>query len=192
MKVRKIALGAAAATFIFVACDNSNPFAAQFGTEMDTYQLFALTGNPPAFPSGINLVSRVATRVDGNATFDIAFDIDKDGNAIVYPVKLVVSSIGGDRPIGLRKVAGTFASITSAPTGIYPVDSSVVAGKDEVIVVETYRGGSGDICSFSLSPYIYSKVNIDSVNVQTRTVNVSVVMDPNCGFRSFAEGIPDK
>jgi hypothetical protein len=60
------------------------------------------------------------------------------------------------------------------------------------VVVETYRGLSGDICSFSLSPYIYSKVNIDSVNVVTRTINVSVTVDPNCGFRSFAEGVPDK
>jgi hypothetical protein len=103
-----------------------------------------------------------------------------------------VSSIGGDRPVGLRKVPGTFASIISAPTGTYQTDTAVVAGKDEVVVVENYRGGSGDVCSFSLSPYVYSKINIDSVNVQTRTVNVSVVMDPNCGFRSFAEGLPDK
>lgn len=192
MKVRKIALGAAAATLIFVACDDTNPFAAQFPTTLDSYQLFALTGNPPAFPSGLNFFSRTATRVDGNAAFDVAFDIDKDGNAILYPVKLVVSSIGGDRPIGLRKVPGTFESVTSAPSGTYQTDSAVVAGQNQVIVVETYRGGSGDICSFSLSPYIYSKVNIDSVNVGTRTISVSVLMDPNCGFRSFADGIPDK
>lgn len=192
MKVRKIALGAAAATLIFVACDDTNPFAAQLPTSLDQYQLFALTGNPPAYPSGLNLFGRSPTRVDGNASFDIAFDIDKDGNAILYPVKLVVSSLGGDRPIGLKRVNGTFASVTSAPTGTYQTDSAVVAGKDQVVVVETYRGLSGDICSFSLSPYIYSKVNIDSVNVVTRTINVSVTVDPNCGFRSFAEGVPDK
>jgi hypothetical protein len=104
----------------------------------------------------------------------------------------VVSSIGGDRPVGLKKVAGTFASVTSAPTGTYQTDSAVVAGKDQVVVVENYRGLSGDICSFSLSPYIYSKVNIDSVNVVTKTINVTVTVDPNCGFRSFEEGVPQK
>ncbi|HVD61787.1 MAG TPA: hypothetical protein VNC11_13015 [Gemmatimonadaceae bacterium] len=192
MKVRKIALGAAAGTLIFVACDDSNPFAAQLPTAQDQYQIFALTGNPPAYPSGLNLFGRTPTRVDGNASFDIAFDIDKAGNAIVYPVKLVVSSIGGDRPVGLKKVAGTFASVTSAPTGTYQTDSAVVAGKDQVVVVENYRGLSGDICSFSLSPYIYSKVNIDSVNVVTKTINVTVTVDPNCGFRSFEEGVPQK
>jgi hypothetical protein len=192
MNLRKIALGAAAATLIFVACDDSNPFAAQLPTTLDSYVIFALTGNPPTLPSGLNTFSRTATRVDGNAAFDVAFDIDKDGNAILYPVKLVVSSISGNRPVGLKKVPGTFASILSAPTGVYQGDTAVVAAKGEVVVVETYRGGSGDICSFNLSPYIYSKINIDSVNVVTRTISISSVLDPNCGFRSFADGIPDK
>jgi hypothetical protein len=192
MNLRKIALGAASATLIFVGCDNSNPFAAQFPTTLDSYLLFALTGNSPAYPSGLNTFSRTATRVDGNAAFDVAFDIDKNGNAILYPVKLIVSSIGGDRPVGLKKVPGKFIDVLSAPTGTYQGDTAVVAGKDEVVVVETYRGGSGDICSFSLSPYIYSKINIDSVNVATRTISISTVLDPNCGFRSFADGIPDK
>ena len=192
MNLRKIALGVTAATLIFVGCDDTNPFAAQFPTTLDAYLIFALTGNSPAYPSGLNTFSRTPTRVDGNAAFDVAFDINSDGHAVLYPVKLIVSSIGGDRPVGLKKVPGTFASVLSAPTGVYQGDTAVVAGVNEVIVVETYRGGSGDICSFSLSPYIYSKINIDSVNVVTRTISISTVMDPNCGYRSLEEGIPDK
>jgi len=35
-------------------------------------------------------------------------------------------------------------------------------------------------------------VQIDSVNVVTRTISISTVMDPNCGYRSLDSGIPDK
>ena len=192
MNLRKTALGPTAAILLFVGCDGTDPFAAQLPTTTDSFTIFALTGTPPAYPSGLNLLSRTPTRVDGNASFDVAFDIDKDGNAIVYPVKLIVSSIGGDRPVGLKKVDAKFADVTEAPSGTYAQDSAVVLAKGGVVVVEANRGGSGDICSFSLSPNIYSKLSIDSVNVATRTLFVTSVMDPNCGFRSFLEGVPSK
>lgn len=193
MNLRKLAFGAIAASFIvFVGCDNSNPFAAQLPTAQDTYTIFALTGTPPAYPSGLNTYGRTPTRVDGNASFDIAFDINSDGNAILYPVKLVVSSVSGDRPVGLRLVPGVFDSVTSAPTGTYQTDSAVVAPKGQVVVVEANRGLSGDVCSFSLSQNIYTKIVVDSIDVASHTITIQTVMDPNCGFRSFQAGIPDK
>jgi hypothetical protein len=130
--------------------------------------------------------------VDGNASFDVAFDINADGNAILYPVKLIVSSIGGNRPVGLRKVAGTFDSITEAPSGIYQTDTAVVASKGEIVVVEANRGSSGDVCSFNISPNIYTKILVDSIDTASHTITIQTVMDPNCGFRSFATGIPSK
>lgn len=192
MNLRKFALATLAATFLYVGCDNSNPFAAQLPTSNDTFTIFALTGTPPAYPSGLNLYGRTPARVDGNAAFDIAFDIGKDGNAIIYPVKLVVSSIGGDRAVGLKLVPGKFDSVTIAPSGTYQKDSAIVAAPGQVVVLEINRAGSGDVCSLSLSPNIYGKVSVDSINVATRTLTVTSVMDPNCGFRSFAEGIPTK
>lgn len=192
MKLRKLALGFAAAPLLLAGCGDSNPFPAQLPTVEDVITVFALTGTPPAYPSGYNTFSRAATRVDGNANFDVAFDIDATGNAVIYPLKLIVSSIGGDRPVGVRKVAGTFASITEAPTGVYQQDSAVIAAKGDVIVIESNRGASSDICAFNISPNIYTKVLIDSVDTVTHTVTLQTVLDPNCGFRSFATGIPTK
>ena len=106
MNLRKFAFGAIVAPLFFVACSDTNPFAAQLPTTEDVYTLFALTGTPPAYPSGLNTFARSPTRVDGNANFDVAFDINADGNAVLYPVKLIVTSVSGDRPVGLRKVAG--------------------------------------------------------------------------------------
>ena len=192
MNLRKFALGAIVASVFFVACDDSNPFAAQLPTSQDVYTLFALTGTPPAYPSGLNTFARSPTRVDGNASFDVAFDINADGKAVLYPVKLIVTSVSGDRPVGLRKVAGTFDSITEAPTGTYQTDSAVVAAKGEIVVVEANRGSSGDVCSFNISPNIYTKILVDSIDVASHTITIQTVMDPNCGFRSFATGIPSK
>lgn len=181
-----------AAPLLLAGCGDANPFQAQFPTVADTFTLFALTGTPAAYPSGLDTFSRVATRVDGNARFDLAFDIDTAGYVVVYPVKLIVSSISGDRTIGLKKVAGTFDAITSAPTGIYQADSAVVLGVGENVVVEANRGTSGDVCYLNLSPNIYSKIQISSVNLATRTIVIQTVLDPNCGFRSFVTGIPAK
>lgn len=185
-------LGLVAALVFSAGCGDSNLFKAQFATQADTFTLFALTGTPAAYPSGLNTFSRVVTRVDGNANFDLAFDIDASGKAVVYPVKLIVSAITGDRVIGMKKVAAVFDSVTSAPTGTYQADSAVVLGVGETVVVEANRGSSGDVCYLNISPNIYSKLGITSIDLVNRTISVQAVLDPNCGFRSFAEGIPAK
>ena len=35
-------------------------------------------------------------------------------------------------------------------------------------------------------------VLVDSIAVDTRTIIVQAVLDPNCGFRSFESGIPTR
>jgi expansin (peptidoglycan-binding protein) len=111
---------------------------------------------------------------------------------VLYPVKLIVSSITGDRTVGLKKVAAAFDSVTSAPTGTYQGDSAVVAAKGDVIVVETNRSATGDVCSLNISPNIYAKILIDSINPGAHTIAIQMVLDPNCGYRSFLAGIPGK
>jgi len=176
---------------VLTACDDPALLRAQLPTVEDVYTIFALTGTPAAYPSGINTYARAPVRVDGNANFDVAFDIDQDGHAVLHPVQKIVSSISSAKRVGLRKVAGTFAEVTLAPTGVYS-DSAVVASEGDIIVVQSTRNGSGDVCQFNIAPYIYTKVLVDSIAVDTRTVVIQTVMDPNCGFRSFEAGIPSK
>lgn len=191
MTPRKLALALVATASILTACGDSQLLRASLPTAQDVYTVFALTGTPAAYPSGLNTYIRSAVRVDGNATFDVAFDIDADGNAVLYPVQKIVSSLAATRRVGFRKVATPFDSLTSAPTGTYS-DSIVVAHAGETVVMQAQRNTSGDVCSFDLSPYIYTKLRIDSVFVGTRTIVASAVVDPNCGFRSFEPGVPSK
>lgn len=191
MTPRRFALALVASASILSACGDPQSLRASLPTVEDVYTVFALTGTPASFPSGINTYIRSAVRVDGFANFDVAFDIGADGNVKIFPVQKIVSSLSGARRVGLKKVAGTFDTVLEAPSGIYD-DSVVVAKKGDVVVVQAQRNGSGDACQFGLSPYIYSKLLIDSVALATRTIVVRSVLDPNCGFRSFESGIPAK
>lgn len=191
MTSRKLALALVACASILTACDDPNLLQAQLPTVEDVYDVFALSGTSAALPSGINTFVRTTVRVDGNANFDVAVDIDQAGNAIVYPVQKVVSSLTSSRRVGLRRVTGTFASVTEAPTGTY-ADSVLTVAPGEVIVVQSVRNGANDACQFDISPFIYTKLVVESIALATRSVNVRAVLDPNCGFRSFAPGIPSR
>ncbi len=171
------------------ACGDPTSLSASGITSVDTLQVFALSGTPPSYPSGIALLVRQPVRVDGNATFDVAFDIDDSGHAIVYPVNLVVSVPGGSRPVGLQKLATAFDQVTEAPKSGYG-DSSFVVNPGETLVIQSQHNFSGDICQFALKPNIFAKIAVDSVNLASRTLFLRLGLDPNCGFRSFAEGIP--
>lgn len=191
MRHGKLALAVIAGALVLTACSDSTGIVAQLPTITDSYQVYALTGTPASSPSGINTYVRSAVRVDGNANFDVAFDLNPAGQVLIYPVQKVVNTIQGNRQVGMRKVAGPAASVTIAPTGTY-LDSTVVAAPGDVIIVQALRNGTNDACAFDISPYIYTKLVIDSVSPPTRSIFVGATLDPNCGFRSFAEGLPTK
>ena len=191
MTPRKFALALVASASVLTACGDSQLLQASLPTVQDAYILFALTGTPAAYPSGLNTYVRSAVRVDGNANFDVAFDIDSAGRAVLYPVQKIVSSLSSARHVGLRKVSGTFENVTIAPSGTY-ADSTIVASEGDIVVVQAARNGAGDACQYDISPYIYTKMLVDSIAVDTRTIVLQTVLDPNCGFRSFESGIPAK
>jgi len=191
MTSRKLALALIVCAFSLTACDDPNLLEAQLPTASDVYEVFALTGTPASFPSAINTYVRSTVRVDGNGNFDVAFDITSDGKVVVYPVQKVVASLNPNRRVGLRKVEGTFASVTLAPTGTYS-DSAVVVSPGEVIVAQSVRNGTNDACQFDISPFIYTKLTVESVTLANRSIKVQTVLDPNCGFRSFESGIPTR
>ena len=60
----------------------------------------------------------------------------------------------------------------------------------EVVVIQSAHNGSQDICQFAISPNIYRENR--SRQRQSRVENhlLQLGLDPNCGFRSFAAGVP--
>jgi hypothetical protein len=189
----KARLALLAAMFVVVglsACSNPTNLKASLPTTVDSLSVFALSGTPPTYPSGISILSRQPVLVNGFASFDVALDIDASGHVIIYPVKLVVSSPGGSRPVGLIKVAGVFDSVTDAPKIGYESDSSLVMAPGQVVVVQSAHNIAGELCQYALSPNVYAKIAVDSIDLASRTLFFRLGLDPNCGFRSFVTGIP--
>ncbi|HET7615232.1 MAG TPA: hypothetical protein VFK26_15035, partial [Gemmatimonadaceae bacterium] len=112
------------------------------------------------------------------------------GNAVIYPVRVVVPSPGGSRPVFLQKIGGTFESVAAAPKTGFETDTALVMLPGEVVVAQSTHNGTGDLCQFALNPNIFAKFAVDSVSLASRIIYLKMGVDPNCGFRSFATGIP--
>jgi hypothetical protein len=191
MKARFALLAAMVVVSGLNACGDPTSIQASLATSIDTLSVFALSGTPPTYPSGISILARQVVRVDGFASFDVALDINAAGNPVIYPVKLVVSSPGGSRAVGLLKVAGVFDEVVEAPKSGFEADSGLVLAFGDVVVVQSaHNTSSGDLCAFAINPNIYAKIAVDSVNLASRTLYFRMGFDPNCGFHSFAAGIP--
>jgi hypothetical protein len=190
MKARLAIIAAVLAAAFVNACGDPTGLKASLLNSVDTLSVFALSGTPPNYPSGVAFLSRQTVQVDGFANFDVAFDINADGNTVIYPVKLIVAS-GGSRPVAMQKIAAAFDQVGEAPKTGYQGDSALVALPGETIVVQSAHNFGSDLCQFALNPNIYAKIAVDSVNLSSRTIYFRMGLDPNCGFRSFAEGLPD-
>jgi hypothetical protein len=92
--------------------------------------------------------------------------------------------------VGLQKVSGSFDTVLEAPKDGYETDSALVMAPGEVVAVQSAHNFSSDLCAYSISPNIYAKITVDSVNLASRTLYLRMGLDPNCGFRSLADGIP--
>jgi hypothetical protein len=189
MKSRLVLLATMLVAVALNACGDVTSLKASLPTSVDTLSAFALSGTPPSYPSGVAILARQVVRVDGFGSFDVALDIDANGNALIYPVKLVVAS-GGSRPVGLLKLPGSFDQIMEAPKTGFESDSALVMLPGDVVIIQSAHNNSGDLCQFALNPNVYAKIAVDSVNLASRTLYFRLGLDPNCGFRSFATGIP--
>jgi hypothetical protein len=198
LKSRFLPLGAALVAAAAVgACTDPTRLEARYETLQDTLVAFAMTRTPAAYPSALLTAAQqdadpsgepVVVRIGGALPFDVAFDIDATDNAVIYPLGLVVSDFGGQRRVGLQRAATPFDGVLRAPANGYVYDSAMVARPGEAVLIEAQQA---PYCAQDLLRTIYAKLVVDSVNSVTRTVHFRVGLDPNCGFRSFAPGVPN-
>lgn len=186
-RLRLLALAAAlAGATSLAACGDVNTIRADQDNTNQTFTVFALTGTPTNAPAAISFSNKSTTRIDGSLAFDLAFDLTKAGAPMLLPLAQVGTPVSGARTIGLLKVAGTFESITEAPRTGYTFDSTMVVVPGQVVVVQSQEAN----CSYSFTPYIFTKIVIDSVNVPARALYGRTLINLNCGFRSLAPGTP--
>jgi hypothetical protein len=164
-------------------CGDPVRIRAQFDTIQDTVTVFALTGTPVIAPAALSTIRHEAVRIETTRDFDIVFDIDAAGRAVLYPVQLVGGSPG---TTGIQETTDAFDDIEEAPRTGYQRDSATVLDVGDVVLIEA----EPLFCRGTIQPKIYSKLVVDEIDLATRSVRVRMVVDPNCGFRSLAEGLP--
>ena len=169
-----------------VACEDPFEPTADFSTVETTYEIWALTGSPTAFPTVLLVPQRLVVRPDAAGSFDLGFDIDLTGRLVVHPVTKVVEALGGPRSIGIIRATDAYDSVTAAPRTGWALDSTFTfdVGETFVVRVETL------FCSGTLFREVYAKYRVDSLIPAERRIKLTGRVNPNCGFRSFATGIP--
>ena len=112
------------------------------------------------------------------------------GAAVLVALAVIFLPMLVQGPAPESGVSDVPLELPNAPTGEYEADDPLVLNVGEVAVIEARRNRGGDICTFAISPNIYSKIVIDSVSSGTNAIWFRIVANPNCGFRSFAPGLP--
>jgi hypothetical protein len=177
-----------AVAVLATGCSDPFKLKASYSNEPFTYSVYGLSGSGPSnAPAALDLVSRTTAKVDGSLSFDIAFDFDKSGKILIVPQHLVGTSLSGARTVYLQRVTGTYEALALAPTKNWLADSAIAVLPGEPVAVKLVSSS----CVYQYSSDLYAKIVIDSVKANGLVFGRGVI-DPNCGFRSFAEGIPDK
>ena len=171
------------------ACRDPLTLVATRDTVTDTLTVYALNGSPLAYPTALITPAHTVVRADADRSFDIAFDIDAAGNALLYPFGMIVDPTVERRTVGIRKMSVQFDSLKRAPTSGFVYDSVTVAPEGTVVVIQATRIVE---CQFDYSRIVYSKIVIDDVDAASRRISFRILVDPACGFRDLVPGRPKK
>ena len=171
------------------ACGSLTHPKAQTANATDTLLVYALNGTPVDAPAGLWFFGRQAVPVTPSFTFDVAFDMDAQGNTTMYTVRFVAGGLSGAHSVSLQRSTTPFDALTKAPDRGYVADSLLTAKVGDVFVIST---ADPTACSFSVfSNVLYAKLEVLAIDLVARTVRTRFTIDPNCGFFSLIpSGIP--
>ena len=153
----------------------------------DTLAVFPLRGSPLSAPTAIDLYTLRTLRVgDGAGLYDLAIDTAA-GAAVVYPSQLIDNEAPNT---GIQKSALPFDAIPAAPLEGYQDSTAVTMTVGETIIVRARTLCAG---GFPGRDVFYSKLQLLEFGASDgfRTARFRIRTNPNCGFRSFADGLPE-
>ena len=171
------------------ACGNSTGLPTGQQNVIDTVSLYALDGTALDLPSAFRVVKPHAVRTDLESDFDFAFNITPAGQAVLLPTGALHLGIGS----GIDTVTASFDAITVAPGGPYidslpvPVHSGTVA----VVHSTPISSSAASVCLTGIG-YFYAKLQVLAIDSIARRIDLQVLANQNCGYRSLAPGFPTK
>jgi hypothetical protein len=153
----------------------------------DTLTAWSMVGTLVTHPAGYELATNGAVLVDNTLLFDVAFIVDSlHQQVLVYPVRLLIDPIIVTRHVGLQRLTQNFDSVDYALKLGYQFDSVYALSPGQGLMIVSNPAG----CLALPNPSLYGKFVIDSINTSLKTLYFRATVDPNCGFRSFAPGLP--
>jgi hypothetical protein len=181
----------AVALLAIVACqDITRSIDASRDVVEDTLIVFPLRGSPLSAPTALDLFQLQAIRLgQARVTPDIVIDTSGSG-VLLYPSQLIVESNILNTRTALLEVTTKFDSIPEAPTSGYQDTVAVAVGIGETVLV---RGGNACFGGFPGRDFFYSKLELLEITTSSgfRSARLRIRSNPNCGFRSFADGLPE-
>jgi hypothetical protein len=171
------------------ACGDFTGVPASLPTITDSGTVYALNGAPLGAPTALHAFSAQLVPADADFIFDIAFDLNAAGDIVVLPQRAVASGLATTHGVALATVADSFEAVTRVPDKQqFRADTALVVKRGQVVLAQITDVNA---CSFSLTgSTMFAKLVVRSVNPVSRTMAVRYTIDPNCGFRSFATGVP--
>jgi hypothetical protein len=171
-----------------IACDDPVSPVPREATFALPIEVFALTGGPVNAPSAVRLATGSAIRAEA-LNFDVAFDIVEGERVALHPIRTIASPAVGGHRVGMQVVSDlAFEAIESAPRGGYRYDSLLVVSPGTPVIIES---SDPAICGFSfVGNTFYAKLVVDSLNHVSRQIWSRITVNPNCGSRSLAPGVP--
>src|SRR5438093_10854380 len=105
MQWRCVAPLMAALVFGIVACGDITSPKAALPTFRDSAAVYALNGAPSGAPTAFYAYAEQVVHADPSFRFDVAFDIDASGQALLLPVRTVANGLASSHAVGLQTVA---------------------------------------------------------------------------------------
>jgi hypothetical protein len=182
------------------ACGNPTEVKATLKVIDDTAAVFGLTGAPLNGPTALNTFVPRVVRADPSQSYDVVFDFRVDpATNDTFAVILPPRAVGTFGSAGVQKSTADYSTILQAPTNGYNDSTATRIDSGDVVLVQARSSG----CANQLVEqrrFIYSKLVIDSIRTPpydqvTRptgnTIFFRMRVDPNCGFISLADGLPE-
>lgn len=171
-----------AAVSLLAACNNTSGLGnANVPNAVDTISLYALDRTPIALPSAYVIRGNSVVRTDLVSGFDIAFNIDTAGRAVLLPTGAL--HLGVASGVLLQNVP--FTAITTAPTTGYTDSLPVRVDSGTVAVIRSRP--TSDFCGVV---FYYGKIEVLAIDTTARRIDLQILTDQNCGFRGLEPGLP--
>ncbi len=184
--IRRLILVLVAAALPLAACTDPNELPpARDNNFVDTLSLFALHNTPVQSPSGYSVLDG-PVRTDRTTAFDFAYDVvvlGTDTTRYFLPQAVLDLRVNNSINPGLQRRSEGFDQIRKAPSNGYITLDSIAVDSGQVFVVRSRL-----VCGIGVA--VYSKLEVLGFVDSTRSVDLKVLANTNCGYKRLTPGIP--